>query len=460
MRRKVLIIPFAMKKILYLSLVLLLSFLAYAANASTAYHTATYQPDIHTLRVRYANLSSLKRPFLILPHTGVIDGTDDNNTLEISFDKLSHDPATYTYTVYHLNSDMTRSDLQSTEYLQGFTTEDITDYEYSNNTQQIYIHYSFFFPNEDMRLTASGNYVVHIYEDGDTEKTVADVVIQVVEPIVKIQTTVKAHTTVEFNGRYQQLDIDLDTRLLNVNNINEISLFVQQNNRSDNAAVIHQPTYIEPNRLRYENHRQLVFEGGNEYRHFDTYSVYYAGTNVNRMFFDHNDYHAFLEPDDNQGVTPTTDKTGRPYTMTNDANGQWVVNVERTDYIDTDAEYVWVHWFLPYPAPLLDGSVYVNGDLFGNELTLLNRMSYDNERRGYYLNAYLKQGAYEYQYVFLSKSRRLQSEQDLPPYQKGASLINFEGSHWETENEYTVLVYYRETGSRADRLVGFSRVYK
>jgi hypothetical protein len=418
------------------------------------YQTAAIQPDIHSLQLLYANHQQLVRPYLLLDKDGRVGGEDENNTLLIAFDKMGHDNHYFTYTIYHLNKDFSRSDLQSTDYLQGFTTQDITDFEYSNNTQQIYTHYQFFFPNDDMQLTASGNYVIHIYEDGDVDKGGADVCFQVVEPLAGISASVKSATTVEFNGRYQQLDIQVDTRHINLQNVNELSLVVQQNYRTDNQVIDAKPDFVESNKLRYENNRMLVFEGGNEYRHFDLFSAYYAGTHVDRVVYDNRDYHALLEADENYGVNINTDKTGAPYISTQDNDGQWLVNCERTDYVDTDAEYMWVHFFLPQAEPYLDGTVYVGGDLFQNRLSFLNRMTYDNERRGYYLNALLKQGGYEYQYWFLSKERRLQEQDALPAYMLGASLLPIEGSHWETQNTYTVYVYYRPFGSRADRLVG------
>lgn len=409
------------------------------------YYTHAVQADIASLLVRYQEHSpeNVSRPYLVLQN-GVVDGTDAGNTLEVSFDCMTHDIRQYSYTVLHLNADFTPSGLQSGEYVEGFTTADITDYALSNQTQRDYTHYTFFFPNEDMRLTKSGNYVLHIYEDGDRDKTVADVCFSVVEPLVGIEEQVLARTVKEINGRYQQVDIDLDMKHLPSFNPSEITLVVRQNNRWDNAVVVRQPTYVESQRLRYMNHDALVFEGGNEYRHFDTYSVYYAGYNVNRIRYEHPDYHAFLEVDANRGViSGVTDKTGAPYVQEYDSDGQWLVNAERTDYPDTDAEYMWVHWMLPMDVPFLDGSVYVGGDVFGNRMTLANRMQYDNEHRCYYLSALLKQGGYDYQYWFVPKG------------EKKATLLRTEGSHWQTENMYSIAVYYRPMGERYDRLVGY-----
>ncbi len=419
------------------------SFFMTVSAYGKVYYTHTAQSDVASLRVRYMEQDNLTRPFLIL-QGGVVDGTNPRNTLEVSFDCMTHDIRQFTYTIYHLNADFTQSDLQSTEYLQGFTTADITEYELSNLTQRDYTHYSFTVPNDNMRLVRSGNYVVHIYEDGDRDKTVADVCFAVVEPLVEIAAQVRSNTGKEINGRYQQLDIDLDMKHLSSFNPSEISLVVQQNNRQDNAVTVRQPTYVEAQRLRYVNNDALIFEGGNEYRHFDTYSSYYAGYNVNRIRFERPDYHAFLEIDDNRGViSGQTDRTGSPYLQQFDNDGQWLTNIEQSDYDDTDAEYMWVHWTLPVSEPFLDGSVYVGGDLFGNRMTIDNRMQYDGEQRCYYLSALLKQGGYDYQYWF------------VPMGQKTATLQRTEGSHWQTENTYTIAVYYRPIGSRYDQLVGY-----
>jgi len=425
--------------------ILFLAFLTSGLVSSQTYKTETLQQAIRSLRVRYVKeTQSPTRPFLVLTN-GCVDGTEPTNTLDISFDCMTHDLKQYSYTVYHLGYDYRKSDLQSLEYIQGFTTADITDYAYSNLTAEDYIHYQLTFPNEDMHLLKSGNYVLHVYEDGNPDNGVADICFQVVEPKVTISATVRANTDIEFNGRYQQLDMDINTQYLDYNNTDELTVIIQQNNRTDNQVINPHINYVEAKRLRYKNNSELIFEGGNEYRHFDSYSPYYAGYNVNRIRYGQGEYHAFLETDENRGVTANTDRTGAPYVFEPDMNGKWIVNRENSDYADTDAEYMNVHWHLPMPTPFFDGNVYVGGDLFNNQMTARNRMIYDNAQHCYYLIAPFKQGAYEYQYWFLRKG------------EKHATLLNLEGSHWQTENEYTVLIYYRPFGERYDQLIGLQR---
>ncbi|MDZ7845871.1 MAG: hypothetical protein U5L96_03315 [Owenweeksia sp.] len=39
-----------------------------------------------------------------------------------------------------------------------------------------------------------------------------------------------------------------------------------------------------------------------------------------------------------------------------------------------------------------------------------------------------------------------------------ANVTEIEGSHWETENDYQILVYNRQVGKRYDRLIGFGEL--
>lgn len=378
---------------------------------------------------------TVQRPFLVL-NDNLIDGTDDENTLLISFDEMSHDVHFYSYSIELVNYDGSPSSLSNSEYLSGFTTGDIRDYEHSLNTTRSYTHYAFRFPNDDIRLTKSGKYRLTIYEDNDPDKRVGEVEFLVVEPLAQIVTNVRYDTPIEINGRYQQLEIDLNLSALGVRDPNEFKVLVEQNNRLDNSVVLTQPTYVQGDKLRFVNKRELIFEGGNEYRHFDSYSTYMAGTNIDRVAFFNNDYHALLFPDQ-------TRLNGEQYIHEYDANGMFIINAERTNYAESEAEYMWVHWTLPMDKPYLDGSIYVGGDLFENRMTAQNRMDYDYDHKCYYLNALVKQGGYDYQYWFVER-------------QKTTTTQRTDGSYWQTDNQYAIYVYYRPFGARYDRLVGLS----
>ncbi len=371
---------------------------------------------------------------------------DTEHPLEISFDQLSHETHLYSYTLLLLNADGSPASLSQSEYINGFNSADITDYEHSFNTHQLYTHYRFSFPNDDMQPQLSGSYALIIYENGDPKNVQAIVRLAVIEPIVSIQATHNPNSRNNRKGYYQQIDIDVQLNDISLTNPEEIKLIVSQNGRTDNRALAPRPTYIEPNKLRWVDCPSLLFEGGNEYRRLDIGSEYLMGAQVDHVVFDQTTqtYHAFLFPSENLSTSP--------YQTEPDADGAFVINRERNDYDDTEADYMWVHFSLPVAQPWLDGTLYVIGDAWHNSLTPANRMQYiSNGDSGkpdgaYAFTCYLKQGGYNWQYVFLSKEARLNHQ--------SATLLRTEGSHWQTGNTYRIYVYYRPFSARYDRLVG------
>lgn len=396
-----------MKKIAFIVI-----FVSFMATLCAQTQKRVFNEQIRTLRV--------EREVLLL-------GND--NVLHISFDEMSHDVHFYTYAVQMLHSDLT-----SGEYLQGFPTKDIVDYEHSINTSREYTHYWFQFPNEEMRLTKSGDYRLTIYEDGNPDNKVAEVDFRIAEPLVRINANVRAHTDIEFNGRYQQVDVEVNTLALDIRDPKELRVVVQQNNRTDNAVELNMPTFMDNHNFRYVNNKALIFEGGNEYHHFDAFSCFYAGTGIDRVYHELGDYHALLFQDEiSKGQ----------YMHEFDSDGRFVVNAERTADPDIEAEYMWVYWTLPIEKPWFDGALYVGGDLFSNGLSLRNRMQYDSKNKCYWLTALVKQGGWDYQYWFSGKGT-----------QNKTTTQRVDGSYWQTENEYAVYVYWRPFGARYDRLVG------
>ncbi len=422
-----------------IKILLLFAFVVFAPSilmAEDYYRTCVHKSDIRSLRLRYAPdedgvTGVARRPFLVLG--------DDDHRLEVSFDQMSHDSHFYSYRLVHLDKDFRQSALLPSEYLEGYTSADITDITHSSLTQVLYTHYSFVFPNDDMSMKVSGNYALLIYEDADADNIVATVTFQVTEQTAAVQTTVRGNTAIEFNGHFQQLDLDIDLRQNTINSPSEVTVAVRQNNRDDNAVVLGAPNFINGNKLQYTNNRALIFEGGNEYRRFDISSEYIMGRGVDYVEFDKRNYHAYLFPEQLRSTVP--------YIYDQDANGQFVINAERRADDDFEADYMFVHFFLPVERPFFTGRIFLSGDFASTFLNDGTDMLYDAEHKCYTYTAFLKQGAYEYVYLAREKGTTLGLTQPI------------EGSHWQTLNEYTIYVYYRPFGCRYDRLIAVSREY-
>lgn len=358
-----------------------------------------------------------------------------SETLQISFDEMSHNIHSYNYDVKHCNADWSLSALSTTEYIDGFTTGKIDDYSLSVNTTFLYTHYRIVLPNKEMKFKISGNYVMNIYEDNQQDDPIAKVCFSVVESRVQIDAAVRGNTDTELSGRFQQLDFDLlfnDYQIRDAQS--EIKVVVRQNNRIDNQVTDLKPSYFSAGKLTYKNNRNLIFEGGNEYHRFDISSIYSFDEGVNNIDFVRPSYHAYLRQDEIIARNP--------YITNPDVNGKFIVNLQNASDDDTEADYMYVHFYLLANEPFLNGNIYVGGEWNYNQIDKTSLMRYNSENRMYYNNVLLKQGGYNYQYWM------------IPQGETKAQVSPVDGSHWQTLNEYAIYVYHRPWGGRYDKLVG------
>jgi len=400
--------------------------LSFGVAAQTVYHTRTFDKNIKTLQCM-VNGDKFALPVINLKGSDV---------LNISFDEMSHSIRSYSYRVVQCNADWTVSDLTPGEYIDGFTNESVTDYALSVNTTYLYTHYRFSLPNDAVKMTVSGNYAVLIYEDNKQDDPVAQLCFSVVDPKVSVTANVRGNTDTELSGRLQQLDFDVLLNGFTVRDPNsELKILVRQNNRTDNEVTGITPTYINGNKLSYINNRQLIFEGGYEYRRFDFSSIYNSALGISGVKVNSPYYDIYLYDDKFLPV--------KSYMQSFDANGRYVINYqEYMNDITTEADYMNVHFAVPVQAPFFDGQVYLGGDLCFNLLDENSRMKYDPVNNLYYNTLLLKQGGYNYQYWFVQKGMQR------------ASVDRTEGSFWQTGNEYTIYIYDRPWGARYDQLIG------
>jgi hypothetical protein len=394
------------------------------------YSTQIFDENIKTLQI-LPNGESLMLPVLEL-------GSADE--IVISFDELSYEASNFYYKIVHCDAYWNESDLASMEYLDGFDGGMIDMYDYSVNTTVNYIHYTLQLPNDDVQLKLSGNYVVLIARDGDFENgVVATACFSLVEPMVDINVEMNGRTMKELNGRYQAVALDVMVEgVESRDKMQDFIVVVRQNNRLDNEAYLTRPTYVNGGRLRYENREELIFEGGNQYRSIDFSSRYTYGGGIDHIEFDRDMYHVVLEADASRA------NNKEAYAM--DAHGGYVINLQKNNYPDTEADYMWVHFYYPAEVPYLEGRMYIVGDLTQNLVDNKSEMIYDLSEKCYVRSLLLKQGGYNYVYALKVKNR------------EELSVIQTEGSFWESRNRYDVMVYFRPFGARYDRLVGMRSV--
>ena len=402
-----------------------MSCLCVSLMAQTTYRTEIFQPNIKTLQIGVVG-AKLGLPIMELNASGV---------LQVSFDEMSREAHSYSYKVIHCNADWTPSSLNSSEYLSGFTTANITDYVTSLNTTYLYTHYTFLLPTNDMGFKISGNYVAIVYEDNKVDSPIAQACFNIVDPHVNISATVRGNTDTELSGRLQQLDFEVALNGYAVRDANEeIKVVVRQNNRIDNQVTELKPTYFTSSSLQYINNKGLIFDGGNEYHRFDISSVYAAGEGVSNIRFTTPHYEATLYDNKIQA--------SKSYQYDLDVNGKFIINMQNAQDDNTEADYMLVHFNLPAKQPFFDGQLYLGGEFNYNQLNSDVRLKYDGKTESYVQTVLLKQGGYNYQYWFVPKG------------ENKASLERVDGTFWQAKNEYTIYVYHRPWGERYDKLVG------
>ena len=320
------------------------------------------------------------------------------------------------------------------EYLEGYPENEIRNSTPSFSTYYNYLHYSLEIPNENTRLLLSGNYLLVVYKDGNQDDVAFTRRFMLTENAVNIQASVKIPTLNHYKACCQEVDFTVNHSGISIDDpYNETSTFVFQNGLWDLGINGLQPYMVNQGQLIYDYQEENIFPGGNEFRFFDTKNTRTPTFYVQKIDYVNSYFHFVLKPD--QARPPHN------YFSKEDINGRYAIEAEGSHDPGVDADYVFVHFRLDMPLPL-DGNVYLTGALTNWQFDDQSLMEYNPEEQAYQKSLLLKQGVYNYRYLF------------LPAYSQEFVMDEIEGSHDETSNEYLILFYHRPPGSRHDRLLG------
>jgi len=358
--------------------------------------------------------------------------------LILGFDDLEGRSRNYYYTIEHCDAQWNTSRLSPAEYLLSFTEDRIMDYNYSSGTIQKYVHYQVRFPNTNISPKLPGNYLLKVYEDNDPAKLIITRRVYVAASTVSIGAEVVPSANVTLRAQNQKLNFQITYAGLNVQNpYTDIKVVAMQNGRPQTAQLNTRPTYIRGSQLIYYDVSINDFAGGNEFRHFDTRTLKLNSERIARIFKDTANTVLLL------GDASRNDDA---YLFQYDNNGSYyVLNQDGRDPA-TDADYAYVYFNFTAPSNLPKGDIYVTGRFNNYNLDQNSRLAYDAARGRYTLSIPLKQGVYDYQYVWVNAATQ----------QADSKLL--EGSFFETENDYQILVYYRAPRARWEELVGYQPV--
>ncbi len=365
-------------------------------------------------------------------------GLNSNETLKLSFDDFYPDIKKFRYSILLCDANWQLSDLPAYQYIDGFTNDFIDDYKLSFNTLQKYIHYNLEFPKENMKITKSGNYILKVYLDDSNQPFIIRR-FMVMENLVNINAKVKDATLLNERRFRQEIDFSILTNNFIIDNPSRnVTVRILQNMRPDNVISDLKPRLIKGNEIDYDYDEGNVFNGGNEFRNFDVKSLKYNSERIRNISYENKANQVYLHND-----------LARPfkvYKSEEDINGKFAVKSDYTKDYETEADYTYIHFSLPYDMPTVEGNIYVYGAFTNWKLSEDTRMKYNFKTRTYETAIYVKQGYYNYQYVLK---------------RPGLSVLDetfIEGNHAETENDYFIFVYYRQPGENYDRLIGFQQI--
>ena len=352
--------------------------------------------------------------------------------LILEFDVLNGNEDDYYYEIKQYNYDWTPSPLVQSEYLDGFNEQRIRIWNNSFNTYQVYSHFTLTIPNEQTRgITKSGNYLITIYnEDDDIEFTRK---FMVYEDIASVGVAIKRSRDVSEIKDKHTVDIAISSSSLIFNNpLETVKTIIIQNNNLRTAIKNVKPQYVLGNELQYRYVKGTSFYAGNEYLYFENKDL--RGANTGVQFIELKELY-------NSYLYKNVLRANRAYTYNPDINGNFLITALDTEDPTIGADYANVHFTLELNKLQEGETLHVYGNFNNYAVDENTQLTYYQEDSTYEGQLLLKQGFYSYKYVIKDKDGNIDENA-------------VSGNFHQTENSYKVLVYYRDLGSRYDRIIG------
>lgn len=354
------------------------------------------------------------------------------DSFQIEFDDLYGDESNYFYQIVHCDYDWQPSQLSKAEFINGFDDQRIQEYYTSLNTIQVYSHYKFSFPNKFTNFRVSGNYMIKVLND-DREVIFSRKFI-LYENLVNVPIQVKRARNVKDVNFKQNLDFSIISKnLVFQNAIQNVKVAIFQNGQFSTGITNIKPMFTIGNDLVYKYDTETQFWGGNEFNFFENKDIRAANNTVSYI--------------DAKGIYNThlfanNARRNMVYTYFPDINGNFLVNNIIAQNNAVEADYAWVFFTLSAPTYFEKKDIYIGG-MFNNYALIPEfKMDYNATKNVYEKALILKQGFTNFQYTIADSKGKIDHENAI------------DGNFSQTENNYFIMVYYRENGQRYDRVIG------
>jgi len=365
---------------------------------------------------------------------------NSQDELLVQFDDLSAQFQQYYFTIELMDIHWQPVALNPFDYIRGLTQNNIRAYTISSIAQQAYYHYSFNFPTASCRPTKSGNYLIKVFRQGSENELVFTKRCFVIEQEVPIAASIQEPFDEAISKSHQKIQVSLDVKKINFLQPELIQVAILQNTRYNDVLISNAPSFIRGNQMEYNADRDFVFPAGKEARWVDLQNLRFKTDRIAQIQQLGYTSRIILKPDQSRATIP--------YFTFKDLNGQFIItNAEGIRSEDqNDYANVLFTYHTNNGKPYQGESLFLAGALTENILDSNALMQWNSENEQYEKWLHLKQGYYSYNYILRSEKNPLQLN----------DFRRTEGDHWETENGYTIFVYYRVAGSRYDQIIGYS----
>lgn len=392
-------------------------------NAITPDHV--YRKNIKTVKLNQKG-DPLSMPVVTL---------NSDERLELSFDDLDNDVKNYFYSLVLCNADWSPAQISAFDYRRGFSENRIQDYRFSSVALQRYTHYSVEIPNRNSYPIKSGNYILKVYLDSDTSQVVLTRRMMVIENKAGVGGFIQQPVSPKLFRTHQKVNFTVNTGSLNiVNPFEQIKVVILQNYRWDNAVTGLKPRFLKGNVIEYNTEQDCVMPGGKEWRWIDLRSFRLQTERVKTSEYRRDGTDVFAMPD--------YERSDKVYQFLKDINGKFTPATLDNYDPNFEGDYATVHFSFPVPEPYAGYDMYIFGELTNYECNDNNKLTFNGATRAYEGSLVLKQGYYNYIYGLIDRTSNGKFNTEYT-----------EGDWWETENVYTIFVYYRPLGGRSDELV-------
>lgn len=402
------------------------------ADDNLLYIDHVYVDNIKTVQLNVANL----------PLSVPVVNLESRIPLMLSFDDLDGEVKNYIYTVQHCDINWEPSNLSDVEYLDGYMDDDIDEYSFSFKTNQAFVHYELLLPNDDFQWTKSGNYLLKVYEDEDEQKLALTRRFVVVDPKVSIDSRVVIPAMVSKSKSHQEIDFSVDYEKFPMRSPQqEIKAVVMQNGRWDNAVTDLSPNFTRLNSVVFDYQDKVLFPAGKEFRFADLRSFRFGTPSIAIVEEVNGTYEVALKIEEK--------RSNKHYISWDDFGGSFIIETRDQRNNALSSDYGNIFFSLKVTAPLYEEEVYILGGITDWQLKEEFKMIYNPAVNAYVGKAYLKQGVYDFMYVTVPRDPA-KREKAMP------DLAELEGNWFETNNNYTILIYYKPFGERYYQVISAS----